>query len=96
MDYTDLLRLKKDAPLLVRQYEMRKRSINAQLLLLDNKRLIDPEGCAILSKWVSNNNDWLVANQEKYYQAIKLTRFTENELIELHHQQQGFTDERTQ
>ena len=95
MDYTDLLRLKKDAPLLIREYETRKRSVFAQLLLLDNKRLVDPEGCAILSNWVSNNNDWLVANQEKYYQAIKLVRFTESELIELHHQQQDFTDERT-
>jgi hypothetical protein len=93
MDYLDLLKLKKEAPLLIREYEMRKRSVNAQLLLLDSNKHTDPEAAAILGKWVGANNTWLTTNQERYYQALKLVRFTDEELIELHHQQQESKDD---
>ncbi len=83
MEHSELRQLRKDAPLLIRAYELRKRTVHVQLLLLDERRKTDVEDTAMLSKWISNNQEWLTKTEQKYFQALKLVRFTEEELINL-------------
>jgi hypothetical protein len=80
----EIIRIHKEAPGFVRQYELRQLTLYSQVLLLPSKKDCCIDEHDLLAKWINTNQEWIAGNKDKYEYCKRFAMLTLEDLINLY------------